>query len=70
MSLRGTGQGGPLRRTLETFEVLGGAGFLNPRFLASLSSAMRKFGTTTATGFHAAASRNPDGTALIDDAAA
>jgi acyl-CoA synthetase (AMP-forming)/AMP-acid ligase II len=68
MSLRGTGQGGRLRRTLEAIEVLWSAGFLNPRFLASLGPAMRKFGTSAATGFHAAASRNPEGTALVDDA--
>jgi fatty-acyl-CoA synthase len=29
---------------------------------------MRKFGTTSATGFHAAAARDPEGTALIDEA--
>jgi len=68
MSLRGTGQGGALRRVAEVFQVLGGAGFLDPRFLVSLGPAMRKFGTTTATGFHAAASRSPDGTALVDEA--
>lgn len=68
MSLRGTGQGGPLWRTVEAVQVLGGAGFLSPRFLASLASAMRKFGTTAATGFHAAAARDPEGTALIDEA--
>jgi fatty-acyl-CoA synthase len=67
MSLRGTGQGGPLRRMREVFEVLGGAGLLSPRFLASLAPAMRKFGTTAATGVHAAASRDPEGTALVDD---
>jgi fatty-acyl-CoA synthase len=54
----------------EVAEVLGAAGFLNPRFLATLVPAMRKFGSTTATGFHAAAARNPDGLALIDDAGA
>jgi len=48
--------------------VLGGAGFLNPRFLATLGPAARKFGTTSAAGFHAAASRNPDGIAVIDEA--
>ena len=67
MSLRGTGRGGPLQRTAEIVAVLGGAGFLSPRFLASMLPAMRKFGTTSATGFHAAASRNPDGAAVIDE---
>jgi fatty-acyl-CoA synthase len=68
MSLRGTGQGGPLRRTAEVFEVLGAAGFLNPRFLGTMLPAMRKFGTTTAAGIHAAAARNPRGPAVIDEA--
>nr|MDJ0866087.1 AMP-binding protein [Myxococcota bacterium] len=67
MSLRGTGQGGTLRRTLEVFEVMGSAGFLSLGFLRSLAPAMRKFGTSAATGIHAAAARNPDGTGLIDD---
>ncbi|MDX1648675.1 MAG: AMP-binding protein [Myxococcota bacterium] len=48
--------------------MLGSAGFLSPRFLASLGAAMSKFGTTTATGFHAAARRNPDGVAVVDEA--
>jgi len=47
--------------------VLGKAGFLDPRFAGSLLPAMRKFGTSAATGFHAAARRSPDRTALIDD---
>ncbi len=67
MSLRGTGQGGALRRVAESFQVLGDAGFLNPRFVASLGRATRKFGSTVATGIHAAALRNPGGTALIDE---
>ena len=67
MSLRGTGQGGPLRRTAEIFQVLGGAGFLNPRFLGTLAPAMKKFGTTSATGFHAAALRHPDRVAVADE---
>ena len=67
MSLRGTGRGGPLRRASETLEVLGSAGFLSPRFLMSLAPAMKKFGTTSATGFHAAAARNPEGVAVIDE---
>jgi fatty-acyl-CoA synthase len=67
MSLRGTGRGGPLRRTAEIFEVLGAAGFLHPRFLATMVPAMRKFGTTTATGIHAAAARQPSTPAVIDE---
>ncbi len=67
MSLRGTGQGGTLRRLAEVFEVLGGAGFLSPRYLTTLGPAMRKFGTTAAAGFHAAASRHPERPALIDE---
>ncbi|MCZ6785123.1 MAG: AMP-binding protein [Proteobacteria bacterium] len=67
MSLRGTGQGGPLRRMGEVVEVLGSAGFLSPRFLRTLVPAMRKFGTSTATGIHAGALRDPGGTALIDE---
>lgn len=68
MSLRGTGQGGVLSRARETFEVLRGAGFLNLRFLRSLGSARAKFGSTCATGFHAAALYDPDGTAVVDEA--
>jgi acyl-CoA synthetase (AMP-forming)/AMP-acid ligase II len=68
MSLRGTGRGGPLRRATEVVEVLGGVGFLTPRYLTSLAVAMRKFGATSATGFHAAALRDPDAIALIDEA--
>ena len=68
MSTRGTGQGGALQRLAETFQVLGAAGFLSPRFLASLAPATKKFGSTAATGFHAAAARNPRGTALFDEA--
>ncbi|MCP5057649.1 MAG: AMP-binding protein [bacterium] len=68
MSLRGTGRGGPLLRTLETFQVLGDSGFLSPRFLGSLLPAARKFGSTTAAGFSAAAARHPDLPAVIDEA--
>jgi fatty-acyl-CoA synthase len=67
MSHRGTGQGGTIRRLAETAQVLGAAGFLSPRFLGSLGPAMKKFGSTAATGFHAAAQRNPNGIALVDD---
>ena len=68
MSLRGTGKGSSLRRLGEAVEVLGSAGFLHPRFLATLAPAIRKFGATSAAGIHAAARRDPEGTALIDDA--
>ncbi|MFT5696698.1 MAG: acyl-CoA synthetase (AMP-forming)/AMP-acid ligase II [Myxococcota bacterium] len=67
MTLRGTGQGGTLSRTVETLQVLGGAGFLNLSFARSLGKATAKFGSTSATGFHAAALRNPGGIAIIDD---
>jgi acyl-CoA synthetase (AMP-forming)/AMP-acid ligase II len=67
MSLRGTGQGGTLSRARETFVVLRDAGFLSLPFVRSLSAASSKFGSTSATGFHAAAMRDPDGTALIDE---
>lgn len=68
MSLRGTGHGGALRRTAEVFRVLGGAGILHPRYLASMLPAMRKFGTSSATGFHAAAKRHPERPAVVDEA--
>jgi len=68
MSLRGTGQGGPLARLLEAISVLGGAGFLSPTFLRTLGAAAKKYGTTTAAGFTAAAARDPNGLAIIDDA--
>lgn len=68
MSLRGTGRGGPLLRTLEIFQVLGEAGFLSPSFLATLLSATRRFGSTAAAGFGAAAARTPDSLAVIDEA--
>jgi len=47
---------------------MGAAGFLSPSFLRSLVPAMGKFGSTSATGFHAAAQRNPEGIGLIDEA--
>ena len=67
MSLRGTGQGGSIQRLIEGVQVLGSAGFLSPRFLSSLGPAARKYGSTAAAGFHAAASRSPKQIALIDD---
>ena len=68
MSLRGTGQGGTFARLRETISVLSSSGFLRPRFLQTFGAAARKFGTTTAAGFSAAAVRTPDAPAIIDDA--
>ncbi len=67
MSLRGTGQGGPLRRAAEVFQVLGGAGFLSPSFLRSTVAARKKFGTSAATGIHAGALSHPERTGVIDE---
>jgi fatty-acyl-CoA synthase len=67
VSLRGTGKGGPLRRVAEAAEVLWAVGVLSPAYLRSLLAATRKFGTSSAAGFHAAAQRSPDATALIDE---
>ncbi len=67
MTMRGTGQGGTWARTAEAVQVLGSAGFLNPGFLATMIPAMRKFGSTAATGFSAAAARKPDDIAIIDE---
>jgi fatty-acyl-CoA synthase len=52
---------------METVEVLGGAGFLNPRFLSTLVPSMKRFGSTAASGLRASAARTPDGIAVIDD---
>jgi len=65
--MRGTGRGGRLARAAEAVEVLGRAGFLNPVFLGTLVPAMRRFGSTSATGFSAAAARKPDEIALMDE---
>ncbi len=67
MSLRGTGQGGPLSRAAEVVQVLGGAGFFSVGFLRSLAAGTKKYGTTGAAGFHAQALRDPNKIALIDD---
>lgn len=56
-----------MKRAAEAVEVLGSAGFLNPFFLGTLVPAMRRFGSTGATGFAAAAARTPQRTAIIDD---
>lgn len=68
MSLRGTGMGGPLERAWEAFSVLNTSGFLHPRFLLSIAGASRRYGTTAAAGFSAAAARDPDAVGVIDDA--
>jgi len=67
MSLQGTGHGGTFNRVRETFQVLNRAGFLSPAFLRSIAAASAKFGSTSATGFHATALREPDRLAIIDD---
>lgn len=67
MSLRGTGQSGPIGRLVEVFEVLGSARILRPRFLGPLSKAVGKFGSTPAAGFSASALRRPGDVGLIDE---
>ena len=67
MSLRGTGQGGAVRRFLEVFEVLGGAGMLRPSFIAALGKSVGKWGSTPAGGFAASAARRPNDVGLIDE---
>ncbi len=47
--------------------MLGGSGFLSPSFLRTVGPAVRKYGTTAAAGFHAAAQREPDREAVIDE---
>ncbi len=68
MSLRGTGQGGPLARAVEAFSVLSDAGFIDFGFLRSFVAGTKKFGTTGAAGFHAQALRDPSHISIIDDA--
>ena len=67
MTLRGTGTGGSIRRAVEAFQVLNGAGFLSLSFLRSLRAAQDKYGSSSATGFHASALRDPSSVAIIDD---
>ncbi|MBI5506813.1 MAG: AMP-binding protein [Deltaproteobacteria bacterium] len=67
MSLRGTGQGGPVARILEVIEVLGGAGILRPGYLVGLAKAAGRYGSTPAAGFFASAARRPDDVGLIDE---
>ena len=67
MSLRGTGQGGALARTAETFSVLNQAGFLNIGYVRSLVSAIGKYGSTGVAGFHAQFLRDPNHVSIIDE---
>jgi len=55
---------------IETFEVLGAAGMLNPMFIAGLARSLRKWGSTPAAGFAASAARRPDDVGLIDEGGA
>lgn len=66
MSLRGTGQGGPVSRIIEVFAVLGSTGMLRPSFLGALGKGIGKYGSTLAGGFSASAARRPDDVGLID----
>lgn len=67
MSLRGTGQGGPVSRFIEVFDVLGSSGILYPSVLSSIGRGVGKWGSTPAGGFAASASRRPDDIGLIDE---
>ncbi len=67
MSLEGTGTGGAVARASEAFRVLRKTGFLSPNYLRTIAPSMKKFGSTTAGGFHAAANRHPEATAIIDE---
>ena len=67
MSLRGTGQGGALRRAVEMFDVLGSAGMLRPSFARALGAEVKRFGSTPAAGFSCGAQFSPDKVGLIDD---
>ena len=70
MSLRGTGQGGPVSRFIEAFDVLGSTGILRPSYLSALGKAVGKWGATPAGGFSASAARRPDDVGLIDEVGA
>ncbi len=70
MSLRGTGQGGPVSRFLEVLEVLGSAGILWPSVFGSIAKGAGKWGSTPAGGFAASASRRPNDIGLIDEVGA
>jgi fatty-acyl-CoA synthase len=56
-----------LQRWIETFRVLGGAGFLNPGYVLALAKANKKWGPTIAAGFSASAGRRPSEIAIADD---
>ncbi|MFN2378464.1 MAG: AMP-binding protein [Candidatus Binatia bacterium] len=70
MSLRGTGQGGPVSRFLEVLEVLGSSGILWPSVLGPIGKGAGKWGSTPAAGFAASALRRPDDVGLIDEVGA
>jgi acyl-CoA synthetase (AMP-forming)/AMP-acid ligase II len=70
MSLRGTGQGGPVSRFIEAVEVLGSVGMLRPSFLGTLGKGVGKWGSTPAGGFAASAVRRPNDVGLIDEVGA
>ena len=70
MSLRGTGQGGPVSRFIEVFEVLGSTGILNPTVLGAIGKGVAKWGSTPAGGFAASAARRPNDVGLIDEVGA
>jgi acyl-CoA synthetase (AMP-forming)/AMP-acid ligase II len=67
MSLRGTGQGGPVARFLEVFDVLFSSGMLRPSFLGALGKGVGRYGATLAGGFSASAERRPNDIGLIDE---
>lgn len=70
MSLRGTGQGGPIARFFEVLDVLYSSGLLRPSFLGALGRGIGKYGSTLAAGFSASAERRPGDIGLIDEVAA
>jgi acyl-CoA synthetase (AMP-forming)/AMP-acid ligase II len=70
MSLRGTGQGGPVSRFIEVIDVLGSVGMLRPSFLGALGKGAGKWGSTPAGGFSASAARRPNDVGLIDEVGA
>jgi acyl-CoA synthetase (AMP-forming)/AMP-acid ligase II len=70
MSLRGTGQGGPVARFLEVLDVLYSSGMVRPSFLGALGKGVGKYGSTLAGGFSASAERRPGDVGLIDEVGA
>jgi acyl-CoA synthetase (AMP-forming)/AMP-acid ligase II len=70
MSLRGTGQGGIVARTLEAFEILNAAGLMSPSYLAALARGLRRWGATPAAGLTASAARRPNDVGLVDEGGA